>query len=478
MKKKLPVLSILLAIVVSLSSCRKVDFDTDSALSFSTDTLTFDTVFTTVGSVTQNFRVYNPYNYDIKVDIELAGGERSNFSINVDGVAGTFFRDVEIPAKDSIFVHVKVNVDPNDQRTPFLVTDSVVFYHGKTVQDVDLVAFGQNAHFIVADQGSGSLRYKIVAHEHEVTHWTNDLPYVIYGGYAAVDSLGTLIIDPGTTIYFHSGAGLWVYRYGNIQAVGTAEEPIVFRGDRMSQWYETDYSQWDRIWINEGTADNRFEHVEITHAFIGMQVEALSEYLGGRTILRNCVIHHTYNSGLLARAARIVAENCEISDNGECSAELHIGEYDFKHVTIANYYSHAVRNHPALYVATNYTDGYYNYVGDLAASFTNCIVYGSRSEDGEVGLGLEDGMTAQVGFRNCLLRMPQESGLLHDCIRNQDPKFAAAADFDFTLTPESPAIDAGLEGLGITTDLTGAPRDSHPDIGAYEFGSRRLVWRR
>ena len=71
-------------------------------MDFSTDLVKFDTVFTTVGSATQNFRVYNPYNYDIKVDVYLAGGDHSPFSINVDGVAGTSFRNVEIPAKDSI----------------------------------------------------------------------------------------------------------------------------------------------------------------------------------------------------------------------------------------------------------------------------------------------------------------------------------------------------------------------------------------
>ena len=195
-----------------LFSCQKKESDENSKLAFSTEQVSFDTVFTTVGSVTQNFRVYNPHNYDVKVDIVLAGGRASAVSINVDGLSGTVFTDVESPARDSIFIHVKVNVNPNDQSLPFLITDSVIFRHGKTVQDVDLLAYGQNAHFIVADAGSGSLRYKIIAHEHEVAHWTNDLPYVIYGGYAAVDSLGTLIIDPGTKVYFHSGAGLWVYR--------------------------------------------------------------------------------------------------------------------------------------------------------------------------------------------------------------------------------------------------------------------------
>lgn len=462
------VFTLLLTAVVALSSCNKIHPEENSKVSFSTDLVQFDTVFTTIGSATQNFRVYNPYNYDIKLDVYLAGGDHSQFSINVDGVAGTSFKDVEIPAKDSIFVHVKVNVNPNDQSQPFVVTDSVVFLHGNTMQDVDLMAYGQNAHFIVADQGT-SLRYKIIAHEHETVHWTNDLPYVIYGGYAAVDSLGTLIIDPGTTVYFHNGAGLWIYRYGNIQAVGTQEQPITFRGDKLNSWFDTDYAQWDRIWINESNIDNHFENVEISNAFIGLQVESLSEYLNGKTILKNCVVHNTYNSGLLARATNIRAENCQFSNNGSCGAELHIGSYDFRHVTIANYFHQSGRKNPALYAATNYTDGIYQYVGPLAASFTNCIVYGSI--ENEIGLSLNDDQEHNLLFENCLVRCTENMDCFTNCIRNQNPKFNANSDQDYGLQEGSPAIDAGKTGLGITTDITGAPRDDRPDIGAFEFGS-------
>lgn len=458
--------------LIFFASCNKINSDENSKLSFSDEEVTFDTIFTTVGSMTQNFRVHNPYNYDIKVDIALAGGAHSPFSINVDGVSGTTFKQVEIPANDSIFVFVKVNVNPNDQTTPFLITDSVVFYHGSTVQDVDLVAFGQNAHFIVADEGSGSLRYKIIAHEHETIHWTNDLPYVVYGGYAAVDSLGTLIIDPGTKIYFHTGAGIWVYRYGNIQAVGTPDEPIVFRGDNLNSWFETDYGQWDRIWINESPVQNRFENVEISNAFIGLQVETLQEMIpGSSTIVKNSVIHNTYNCGVLSRAANLQMENCEVSNNGDCSLLLQIGNYTMKHVTVANYFSQSVRKNPAVYVSNAYSDGYYNYVGNTVANFTNCLIYGSL--ESEIGVHKDDAADLQCTFDHCLVKCTTALENFVDCIRNQAPKFVSTTDQDFTLTEASPAIDAGKTGLGILYDLTGYLRDERPDIGAYEYGSRR-----
>ena len=461
---------ILFLILISsiLWSCQKKESDENSKLAFSDEQVSFDTVFTTVGSMTKNFRVYNPHNYDVKVDIALAGGHSSPFSINVDGQSGTSFSNVEIPARDSLFIHVKVNVNPNDQTLPFLITDSVIFRHGTTIQDVDLLAYGQNAHFIVADAGSSSLRYKIIAHEHEVAHWTNDLPYVIYGGYAAVDSLGTLIIDPGTQVYFHTGAGIWVYRFGNIQAVGTKDEPIIFRGDRTSSWFDTDYAQWDRIWINESDIDNHFEFVEIKNAFIGLQVEALSEMRSGRTILKNCTIHNTYNSGILARATRLSAENCQISNNGVCGLQLHIGDYDFKHLTVANYFSQSSRKNPAVYASNLYESGSYAYIGETEVHFTNCIIYGSLTD--EIGIfqsGNETTLTAT--FENCIIRSSQSLSNTVNCLINQNPLFTNNSGQDYTLMEGSPAINAGKPGLGITTDITGAPRDATPDIGAFEY---------
>ena len=114
MKKSVALIVLALAAIMGLTSCHKDISDENANVEFSTTQVTFDTVFTTVGSATKNFRIYNPHNFDIKVDIDLARGAQSQFSINVDGQAGYSFSDVEIPAKDSIFVHVKVNVNPND----------------------------------------------------------------------------------------------------------------------------------------------------------------------------------------------------------------------------------------------------------------------------------------------------------------------------------------------------------------------------
>ncbi|MCD4709405.1 MAG: hypothetical protein K8R52_01035 [Bacteroidales bacterium] len=63
--------------------------DRDARLEFTIDTLFFDTVFTTIGTVTEAFTVKNPHNQFIRIDdIRLAGGAFSVFRINVDGASG------------------------------------------------------------------------------------------------------------------------------------------------------------------------------------------------------------------------------------------------------------------------------------------------------------------------------------------------------------------------------------------------------
>lgn len=460
---------------LTFMACRHNVDDVNAKLSFSTSKLTFDTVFTTVGSTTRHFMVYNNNNVDLEMDVMLAGGSASNFSINVNGVAGTSFQKVPIAAHDSIFVHVKVNVDPGNQNNPFLITDSVLFWVNNRQQDVDLIAYGQDAHFIVADQNlSSSLPYKIVAKEHEVTHWTNDKPYVVYG-WAAVDSLGTLIIDPGTQIYFHNGGGLWIYRYGNLQVNGTVDEPVKFQGDRKEKWYSTDYSQWNRIWINEGTEDNIINNAIITNAYIGVQIESLNEYLGNKTIITNSVIQNTANSGVLARGAKLEMTNCQVSNNGACCLQLEIGQFDLKHLTMVSYFSQAVRKYPALYIANAYSsydnDGNpTSIVGNTSISATNCIAYGNLANEVLVNDHSTKDLQLQLDytFENCIFKLKESNSHYLNCIFNKDAFFVNENKQDFNLKENSPAIDAG-KTTDISYDLLGRNRDSKPDIGAYEY---------
>lgn len=454
---------IFIACVLLFTSCDKIENNTVT-LQFSTEEITFDTVFTTVGTITRNFTVHNPSKEDILADIYLAGAPNSYFSINVDGLSGTDFRDVLIPARDSIFIHVKANLHPGNQNTPFLITDSIVFRHNGNVQDVNLFAYGQDANFIVADAGSGNLRYKIVAGAHETVHWTKEKPYVVYG-WAAVDSLGTLIIEPGTEIYFHNNSGIWVYSYGNIQVNGTPDEPVNFRGDRLESWYDSDFAQWSRIWINEGHSENRISNARISNAQVGVQIEPLTTYTRNKTTIENSIIKNCRFSGVIARYANLEMNNCQVSNCGDYCLDLEVGTFEMKHLTIANYFTQSQRERPALFVSDTCYTLYGGY--ETKANFYNTIIYGDLNN--ELVENKHEHYGSEYNFYNCLIRTTENSDSFHDCILNQDPGFVSTqAMYDFQLNMNSPAIDAGLGGIGITTDLFGNPRDGQPDLGAYE----------
>lgn len=466
--KKVLIYTTILLLVIFGSACRKPKLDDNARLWFSTSSITFDTVFTTLGSTTRYFSVYNPSEQDIKVDVYLAGGNSSYYSINVNGVAGNQQRDVLIPAKDSIFVFVKVTINPGNQNQPFLICDSIIFKNSKIDQQVRLTAYGQDAHFIVANSSG----LAIVAHEHENITWHNDKPYVVMGGWAVVDSLGTLNIDPGTRIYFHKGSGLLVWRYGNIHVNGTREQPVIFRGDRLEPQYDTDYNQWDRIWILEGDEENTFDYAIITNSYVGLQIEPWGGFSNitvtlNRNVLNNTIIKNTYNSGILSRYSNIEATNCLIANNGSCSLQLEAGEYDFKHVTVGNFFSTTpARQNPALYLS-NIPD-LYQLPMETHASFVNCIVYGNLSSGEEVLVNENSQVPMSYTFENCLIKSTLQNDHFVNCER-RDPEFVNIAYNDYHLGVLSYAINRGKSNIGVNYDLDGNPRVTIPDIGAYEF---------
>ena len=460
----------LLCMVFCLSACQKqqVYEGSDARLRFSEETICFDTIFTSVTSVTQRLVVTNPYAGDLYLNISLAGGGQSYFSINVDGLPGTSFSKVCIPAKDSIFIFIKVNILPNQQDTPLLVADTLRFLTNGVEQRVELLAFGQDAHFIVADSRVGNIPYKIVAGEGEHTVWTNDKPYVIYG-FAVVDSVGKLEIEKGCRIYVHHDGGLWVYKGGCLKVKGTKDEPVVFQGDRTEEFFQKDYAQWNRIWINEGTEDNEINHAIIKNAFIGIQAEVLDAPMGNKLVLSNTSVQKSSGIGLLGRGYIIEAYNNIISDCGQYAvALLQGGDYHFYHNTIYNYYSMSKRSTPSVFFSNFYDVGNVRYLADFSAEWVNNVLFGSQER--EFGYQFVPEAAFSASLHHCLLRcdtlFPDVFG--SDLILNKDPLLEDGRKGKFAPLDESPCKGAGKYLPQYPLDMTGDVRPDPPTIGAIE----------
>ncbi|MFW5822832.1 MAG: right-handed parallel beta-helix repeat-containing protein, partial [Tangfeifania sp.] len=369
-------------VLVSLFSCEDESYmnSPDAQIQFSNDTITFDTIFTTFGSTTQHLRVYNPYDEDILISrIRVAGGDFSNFRLNIDGKSTNEAYEIEVPARDSIFIFVEVTIDPTGQNLPMVVQDSIEFTTNSNLQNIKLVAYGQD--------------FKLIKGETiETTTWTSEKPYLIYD-YAYVDSLSTLTIEPGTRIHFHKGAGMYVK--GTVKAEGTFQEPIRFLSDRLEDNYKNIPDQWNGIVLWSGSHDNVFNYTIVKNANIGLQVGNLENEGYATLDLSNSRIENMSYAGLIAFKSKILGYNNLIANCGFYATALLVGgDYEFYHTTIANYwggYSSKARSTASLVLSNvlitpTSNGGEEVHTGDLQkAFFGNSIIYGNNAKEIELG---------------------------------------------------------------------------------------------
>ncbi|MDG1719009.1 MAG: hypothetical protein P8H17_04200, partial [Flavobacteriales bacterium] len=279
------ILSILL--IIFTYSCKKENLPSDGSatLQFSNDTIIFDTIFSSVGSITKQLMVYNNNDYDITTNIRLGSNSEAYFKINVDGESGKNIQNIKISSYDSMFVFLEVIINPNNTNNPYLVSDSIIFTTGNKTQNIDLIAYGQDAYFHTAntygDIIDGEDTSRFLYHQLECNEvWNNDKPHVIYG-YVIVDPNCQLTINEGTTVHLHKNSGIIVGNPfssssgGTIRVNGTLGNEVTFRGDRLDSWYDSLPGQWDRIWLYPGSVNNQFTYTNFQNGTIAIHADTV-----------------------------------------------------------------------------------------------------------------------------------------------------------------------------------------------------------
>lgn len=461
---------------VVLFSCQDNDKFTDSPsvrLEFSADTVKFDTVFTTIGSVTKQFRVYNRNKEAVRTSVSLA--DNGYYRMNVDGVATNNFANLEIRGNDSAYIFVEVTIDPQNSNSPIVVLDSIQFNTNGNVQDVKLMAFGQDVHFY-NDSLIGN------------THWINDKPYLIYNS-VMVDSLCTLEIDPSVQLYFHNNSSLLVK--GQIHVNGTKDEPVVFQGDRLEKYYADKPGQWGasykidgnkyyfgNIHILNGSSGNTIDYAIIKNGTKGIQID---NHVDDETTLTlsNTVISNMSIAGIYAQTANLNVYNTLIYNCDYYAAALiYGGKYSFVHTTLVNYMARHLK--PSLVFNNYYTiikdnENEEVHLFDFDAHFANSIIHGSLTS--EIVIDVDTNAHFAFQFENCMLKVDprfemNDTALFKNVISNvtELPRFVNPAEGDFHLDTLSAAKDKGNAAylIDFPLDLDGVVRDSLPDLGAYE----------
>ncbi len=454
--------TVIISFAILLFSCRKDSFITspDARVTVSADTLKFDTLFVRAGSTYRILKIINENDQKLKLSsLKLMGGSSSVYKMNVDGVVGTQFSNLDIAANDSVYVFVQVNVDPGTGNLPFIIRDSIqVSYNGKN-RLVQLEAWGQNAHFF---------RDKIV---NAPETWNNDMPYVILGS-LLVNTNQTLTINNGCRIYVHADAPIIVNGTLFVNGLKDTADRVYFQGDRMDEPYKDHPASWPGIFFLAGSKDNVLTYATIRNAYQAIGLLDPSPNANPKLVMNECVIDNAYDAGIIALNSSIRARNCLVTN---CGRNLYLakgGDYQFTHCTVATWANRFIEHKDPVLTLSNYAD---NISANLNAVFRNCIFWGENGlVNNEVIVEKNGNTVFSVLFDYTLWKVQAAPAncTINQAINNQAPRFDSINTsrnyYDFRLQTSSPAINKGA-GTAIPTDLDGNPRAvGLPDLGCFE----------
>lgn len=465
----------LLFVVALICSCSDDDSFTLSQanrLSFSTDTVALDTVFSNVPTATKTFWVFNHSGDGIRcVNVRLERGNQTGFRVNVDGTylgesSGFQTSNVEIRNKDSIRVFVELTSPLNYSDAPVSWQDNLLFtLESGVVQKVVLSAYTWDATFI------NNLHVKT----DQTLHSTK--PVVVYGG-ITVDSAATLTISAGTTLYFHNDAGINVY--GRLLCQGTPEENVIMRGDRIDNMfdylpYDNVSGQWQGIRIRESSYGNVFAYTDIHSTYDGVVIDSC-DIEKSSLEMNACSVHNCQGYGILANHCKMTLANCQLTNTlGDC---LHVigGDVKVSSCTLAQFYPFDSNRG----VALRFSSG----SGLRGFECLNSLVTGYADDElmGEMG---DSTIQFNYAFSHCVLRTPvvtTADSVYFDHVVFENPKDTTGTGsrhfrlfdtdnlrYDFRLDSASVAIGCANPATCSPTDRDGVVRDETPDVGAYEY---------
>jgi len=459
------------------TSCRKdpLDTDSDARLYFSSDTVRFDTVFTTVGSTYRRFKVHNFSSKAVMISsIELAGGANSQFRVNVDGISGIEFSDVKIRGGDSLWIFAEVTVDPTSQNAPLLVSDSIIFFTNGNRQRVILEAVGQDVYLhyptAISSNGVGYSYFNC----NEV--WTNDKPHLIFG-LAIIPSNCSLTMQPGTRVHLHNGAVLAADSAATLNIQGAFGSEVTIQGDRLEQIYKEEPGQWGYVWLSANSVNNTINWAIIKNGTIGVLADSVGASTNPTVNIANTKIRNMTLAGIFGRDSYIRGNNLLVTNCAQYAAALaYGGTYSFTHCTFADYWNIDNRTTAAVVINNWYEDADGNpQRRDLdSAHFFNCIIQGNVDNELELDSNTAGSYNFRYRFSNCLIKTnlnTSNTNHFQSNVIGSNPGFVDISNGDYTLYSTSPAVNLGNPAFSLPypTDLKNLNRFvGAPDAGAYE----------
>lgn len=455
-----------------------------AVLRFSSDTIRFDTVLTTIPSSTRMLTVYNRNKNGLRIQrVWMERMKDSPYQVNVDGISLSPAQeayDFEVRGGDSLMVFVKVLLPETGQDEPLVNNDRLMIQlESGVVQSVVLTATAQDSYM---------WRGKII---HSDTTLCSGRPFVIYDSLVVAPDI-TLTLERGVQLYFHDKANLLVY--GRLDVRGVRDSMVVFRGDRTDRLfdylpYDNTPSRWGGIRLFAESTGNRFCGADIHSATFGIACDS-SSVDEEKLRLENSVLHNIGGDGLSVLGNRIRVTNTQISNTlGHCVSVVG-GDVEFLHCTLAQFYPWEALRGKALYLANQRFNMSYPL---YKAHFLNCIITG-YSDDVIQGSIDDEEDNVDYLFDHCLLNtvksddMRRFVGIVYEADEKDKDTCAREKNFflfdtknflyDFRLDSCSVARNIGdmKWALQLPDDPYGVSRvsDEGPDAGCYEYVPRKI----
>ncbi len=470
-------LPILLALACLLSCNDDETFTTSSSarLTFSTDTLRLDTIFSGMASATQSLWAWNHNDDGVRINsVTLTNGASSGFRANVDGVylaasSGYSATDLELRHRDSLRVFIELTAPTQNATEPQLVSDDLVFRLESGVeQSVNLQGYAWDA--LLLDNLTVDGDYTLDG---------GGMPILVRGT-ITVDSAATLTIAAGQTLYFEQTAGIDVH--GTLLCNGTADAPVTLRGSRLDHMfdylpYDRVPGQWQGIHLYSSSLGNLLSYTDLHSAYNGIVADSC-DTTRQKLHLFASTIHNCQGKGLWAVHSNILVENSQLTNTLDECLRVDDGVAQVNGCTLAQFYPYDSNRGAALSFSAA-TDG-------VTLSMANSLVTG-YADDQVMGYAAEDSaVTFSYAFDHCLLRTPEVTG--EDSVYFASCLFEDIEDttstgrkhfrtididnlyYDFHLATQSSAIGVADTATLPPTDRDGnARREEQPAAGAFEW---------
>ena len=457
----------------------RVSEDPTLRLSFSCDTLSFDSVFTEQGSATMQLMVYNRNASAMMIDrVWMEDGEA--FAVNIDGETDlNRLNALQINGGDSMFVFVRVTDFGRMEEDGAIRIEDLLHFHltNGTTQQVLIEAFALNATRL-GRIGKGRTFLKDYT-------FTSAQPYILYDT-VVVD--GFMKMEAGAQLYMHAGACL--YAQGDVEAEGTKEAPVLIRGDRLDRLFDSvPYlyagGGWNGVYLVSETPKNYvFRYVDILSGNVGLNCTSTCTDDLPKLRMDGCRIHNHTSYGLVLNHIDALVTNTEISNCAYYCVYCDGGTHEFVHSTIASYFGYTnirIQSAKKEETAAVYIDNLTKTPPQTVTSFYNSVITGylpnqivvatpfDRYYPGSfVGNYLKtDTLAFPHAERNTYWQKTDTAKVFV----NDFYKYKEYVYYDFRLDSLSPAIGIGdsLTAVPYPVDRNGVSRALiRPDAGCYQ----------